>query len=171
MRKELLFAIVIGLTLGLLLTYGFYRAKIAMTRPPGQNNPLTKTASPSPTASTDLVVISPADEVVQTEKKVQITGTTKANNFVVIFINNKEQITQGDSSGNFSTEAGLETGSNVIIVHAINEDGATTTIERTVIVIAVAADPEASGSASPTPSLKPTTAPKATASPKASPKP
>jgi hypothetical protein len=156
MKKEMLLAIVIGLSLGLLLTYGFYRARLAMTRPRNQANIVNSTPQPSPVASTDLVLISPLDEVVQSERTTQITGTTRPDNFVVIFVNDEEQITQGDSSGNFSVEATLETGSNVIIVQAIDEDGATTTLERTVIVATVSsATPDASESASPSPTASP----------------
>jgi hypothetical protein len=155
MKKEMLLAIVIGLSLGLLLTYGFYRARLAMTRPRTQVNQVSTSPVPSPTASTDLVIISPADEVVQSERTTQITGTTRPNNFVVIFVNDEEQITQGDADGNFSIEADLETGSNVIIVQAIDEDGATTTVERTVIVATLTGStPEASASASPSPATR-----------------
>lgn len=150
MKKEMILAIVIGLTLGLLLTYGFYRARQAMTRPKNQLANLQATPTPSPVASTDLVIISPEDEVVQSDRTVQVTGTTKPNNFVIIFVNDSEQITQGDSSGNFSVKADLEVGSNIVIVHAIDEDGAMTTLERTVIVATVASD-TATESASPSP--------------------
>lgn len=137
MRKEILLAIVIGLLVGLVLTYGFYLASSAMRRPP-TNSPDSQTTqqqNPDPSAGGALSVVSPVDESVQTSQRVTIAGTTIANSFVVIFVNEEEHITTADSSGNFSIEAELDLGSNVITIHAIDEDGNKTVVERTVVVV------------------------------------
>jgi len=52
---------------------------------------------------------------------------------VVVFINDEELITNADKSGHFSVEGELEIGSNIVEVHAIDEDGQTMVKERTVI--------------------------------------
>lgn len=137
MRKEIVLAIVIGLAVGLILTYGFYLARTALQRDPSNNLNQQALTSPSPDPSGNgvLSVISPVDESVQSSSSVTITGATIVNSFVVIFVNDEEFITTADESGNFSIEAELEDGSNVITVHAIDEDGKQTTVERTVIVV------------------------------------
>lgn len=138
MRKEILLAIVIGLLVGLVLTYGIYLARTALRHP--NNTELqtqsTLTASPEPSTLGTLTIVNPSDELVQTEQDLTIAGTTIANSFVIIFVNNEETITTADSSGNFSIEAELEVGSNIITVIAVDEDGKESTAERTVIVIA-----------------------------------
>lgn len=136
MRKEILLAIVIGLFVGLILTYGIYVAQTALRRTPSNDTQSqTLNASPEPSAGGNLTILSPIDETVQTSQKVTVAGTTIVNSFVVIFINDEEHITTADASGNFSIEADLELGSNIITVHAIDEDGQETTVERTVIVV------------------------------------
>lgn len=152
MTKEMVLAIVIGLTVGLLLTYGFYRARVMVSGPATTSTTqTTNTPLPSPSAVGTLVLISPEDEVVLTEKTLTIAGTTLANAQVVIFVNNEESLTTADSSGNFSTERQLVSGSNVITVHSIDENGNATTVERTVIV----ANPELLNTQEASPSASP----------------
>lgn len=160
----MLLAVFIGLTLGLVITYGVYTAQTA------KNTQLTNaTPLPSPTSgdtgenSTDLVITNPQDESVQRESELTVVGSTWAEAFVVILVNNKEFITTSDTSGAFSVKAKLDPGSNIISIHVIDEDGKTITQERTVIL---AADPTPEPTPSPTP--RPVAKPK-TASPSPTP--
>lgn len=154
MKKEMLLAIFIGLGLGLLLTYGFYLARNTLSAP----TPSTTTqsapegsASPSPSANSTLALVSPEDEVVLTDTKVTVAGTTIPNAQVVIFVNNEESLTTADASGNFSSQRDLQFGSNVITVYSVDTSGNTTTVERTVVV----ADPEALTTQTASPSATP----------------
>lgn len=149
MRKEIVLAIVIGLGVGLILTYGFYLARTALQRDPDNNLGQETNTSPSPDPSGNgtLSLISPVDESVQSSSSITIAGTTIVDSFVVIFVNDEEFITTADESGNFSIETELEDGSNVITVHAIDEDGNETIVERTVTVVEEV--PVASASAAP----------------------
>jgi hypothetical protein len=134
MKKELFLAILIGLLVGLVIVFGIYRTRIILT-PKNENTALENT--PTPEASADvlsnLVIHSPLNESIQDTEDVTIAGTTNTNEFVVIMINQEEYITTADESGNFSISATLETGSNIIEVNSINEDGKVTTEELTVI--------------------------------------
>ncbi|MGD9129011.1 MAG: hypothetical protein PVJ09_00775 [Candidatus Woesebacteria bacterium] len=134
MRKEVVISILIGIILGLIITYGVY-----LTRKSGPIDTPTidvDQLSPTPDSSNpnQLMLSSPEDEIVQEEQTTTVSGTTLANNFVVIFVGNQETIVTSDESGNFSTELELEAGSNVITVYAIDEDGKKSSIERTIIV-------------------------------------
>lgn len=148
MRKEILLAIIIGLMVGLVLTYGFYLARNALRRVPS-NDPQTQTVMLNEADETagNLSIVSPLDESVQTNRTLTIAGATVPNSFVVIFVNDAENITTADESGNFSIEATLEMGSNLITFHAIDSDGQQTVVERTVIVIAPETNDTATGSA------------------------
>ncbi|HEX7017888.1 MAG TPA: hypothetical protein VF209_03210 [Patescibacteria group bacterium] len=131
MRKEIIFAIILGLAVGLLVVYGIYRSRQA---PLSSDQNVNLTTSPSPLAEEvgNLVLHSPEDEIIVDKAEVAVTGTTDPQAFVVIFVNDVEHITTADASGNFSVNVTLETGSNVIIVYSLNEDGKKTIQERVV---------------------------------------
>jgi hypothetical protein len=167
MKKELLVAVVIGLLVGLVITYGVYRASTA-GRGPRSTTQTTITTDSTAHETSTLVLSSPEDESVQTTDQITVAGTTLPDSTVVVFVNDLEHITTADRSGNFSVVGKLEAGSNVIIVHSLTEDGSLTMVERTVIYITdslTAVSASASASPSPTaratarPTAKPTTSP------------
>ena len=134
MKKEVVISVLIGLTLGLIITYGIYRMRTALTAPP-ESGDIEATASPSPTpANNSLTVLSPLDGTIQTGTSLTVTGTAPPNSIVVLFVDEEDQITTADDSGNFSFIADLETGSNVLTVHTVDENGISTSVERVVIV-------------------------------------
>lgn len=135
MRKEILLAILIGLVLGLFITYGVYQAKTSL----GDREQSTVTITNGEEVVSDevvgkLTIISPEDESIQKDKNVLITGNTQASNYIVIFVNEVEIITVADEVGNFSTESQLKDGFNTIIVNSLDEDGNNTKKSITVIV-------------------------------------
>lgn len=135
MKKEMFISVVVGLVFGLIITYGVYTARTSLSGS-GASTEIVASPSPSPELEThgQLTVISPADETIQAESSITVTGTAPADALVVIFANNDEYIRSADSTGNFSVEVDLEAGSNIIAVHLISEDGQSTVVERTVIV-------------------------------------
>ncbi|MDQ3008107.1 MAG: hypothetical protein M3Q81_00755 [bacterium] len=151
MRKEIILAIIIGLSLGLLLTFGIYRAGSSLTRRKTTPDVAQNLVAPSPTAAANpLTIISPEDEIVQTARETTVAGATAANSYIVIFVNDEEYISSADSSGNFSVKVDLELGSNILITHALDEAGVETVEERTLIVSADAATASPSASVAPT---------------------
>lgn len=135
MRKEVIIAILIGLVMGLFITYGFYQSqKVA---DPNQISTIDEleTAEPiSPVENGKLTLFSPEDETVQKDKTVKVAGSTSPNSFVVIFVNNSPIITQADETGNFSREVTLEPLANIISVYSIETDGGTNMVQRAVVV-------------------------------------
>jgi hypothetical protein len=137
MKKEVLFSIFIGICFGIAIAFGIYRANLE----PEDINPQdikddqkqepTKTEQVNPN---NLSIISPEDGLVQAEKSIKVVGTTSPNNYIVIFVNDEETITSADETGNFSVDVELLDGSNIIEVHAINQDGITSNISHTVII-------------------------------------
>lgn len=176
MRKEVIIAILLGLLVGLAITYGFYSARRALERP---NNP-TVSPSPSPSASTNssLVLHAPADESVTSTPEVTVTGNSLANAYVVVFINDVETLTNADQTGAFSVSGTLQAGSNIISVHSLDENGADTAVEHTVILLTnefaeinLPATGSAKKATAPSPSPSASTKPKTSPSPAASSKP
>lgn len=162
MKKEIIFAIVLGLSLGLIVTYGTYRARksfsgASTTAEETNNGQVTGTPEPG---SELISLLSPEDESITATKEVKVTGTTTPNSLVTIYVHNKPYIIQADASGNFSVQGTLETGANIIVVSAIDEDGHVAEVERTVIYSTVPLEaPVASAAASPSPKPKATVRP------------
>src|SRR5688572_27112854 len=101
MKKEVAFAIVIGLVLGLVVTFGIYTARqaaepsvaksaelLASTTPDGGPNPVLNAPNSS------LVVISPEDGLITNAKEVQVSGTTLPDALVLMFYNDQYKIEQ-----------------------------------------------------------------------------
>ncbi len=174
MKKEMLIAIVIGFLLGLIITFGVYRLRVAKSRK-SATPVASPTASVAPAVSDSQITIhSPEEGAIQEDKSTTVTGSTLPDSYVVLFVNNTEYIRQSDSSGNFSFDVELTEGSNLLTVNVLTDDGTVLSKERTVIVTTVYKEPPAetaSASASPSPSIKPTASPKATARPGTTPRP
>jgi hypothetical protein len=139
MKKEILFAILIGLVMGLFITYGIYHSQRSSevnqtTSNIEELNEVTPTTDPQKNGK--LTLYSPEDESIIAESSIQVTGKTLPNSFIVVFVNNEPVITQADETGNFSKNVELETLANVITVHAVDEDGVHYSTQRTVIVYA-----------------------------------
>lgn len=135
MKKEMIISVLVGLFFGLIIVYGVYHARTSISQPgPSPTNLL---ASPTPqteiVGTEQLVVHSPEDESIVTDPNLKIAGAAENSAYVVVFVNDEEQILQTDEGGRFSLETELELGSNIIQVYAINEDGQEASIERTVI--------------------------------------
>lgn len=134
MKKEILIAIFVGLSMGLIITFGIYRVTNSITQ-----RPLTDLTPPLDeplvtTSPTVLALHSPEDGLVQEENALTVTGTTIPQTYIVLFVNDVDYISTSDESGNFSFKATLVDGPNIIRVHVINDDGSTIVEERAVIV-------------------------------------
>jgi hypothetical protein len=132
MKKEVFFAILLGLSFGLIVTYGIYRASQADTQQQLANI-LETTNLPlvndSDSSISTIVINSPPNESIVDEKRQTIAGTTHSNSFVVIYVNETPYITTTDQAGAFSLSADLRLGSNVIGIHALDENGQETISE------------------------------------------
>lgn len=149
MKKEVLIAILIGLTFGLIITYGVYRMRLALTRD-STNVSVETSPVPSPsTTATTISILHPEDGIIQAEKELTVTGTSTPDSYVVLFVNNEDYISTADQTGSFSFNVILNSGGNVLKVHAVSSDGTTTVLERTVIVQELTTSPSSTPSASP----------------------
>ncbi len=137
MRKEILLAIFVGITLGLMITFGIYQN--SENNKTGQdsntdqliNNP-TSTESAT-IQDPQLVINSPEEELLTNEEDLIVSGSANPNSFVVILVNDVENISDTDDSGNFSIKVKLNLGGNLIEIISIDEDGKQISKQRTVI--------------------------------------
>lgn len=137
MRKEILVAVFVGISLGLMITFGIYqnseRARL------GQNtvtDQLINAPSPSQentTTNAQLVITSPQEDLLTDQEELIVAGNSGANNFLVILVNDQEYISSTDELGNFSVKVTLELGGNLIEITSLDEDGKSTMQQRSVI--------------------------------------
>ncbi len=173
MKKETAVAVLIGLTLGLIITYGVYNARLALTKKPAHNKQTAAiqndTITPTSENNQLITLHNPQDGTVQIEKKTTVTGTSTPLQQLVLFVNNTSYIRQSDDAGNFSFEVPLTVGSNILTLTTSDSENRIISVERTVIV-ADLSEPAATASPSPTPKAQKASA-KATPSPTPTPTP
>ncbi|MBQ6436358.1 hypothetical protein IJJ27_02215 [bacterium] len=130
------YLIVIGL--GLLVAFG---VTLFLYYHSSDNLPPQATPTPTPAPITELpdkksnplTLDNLENESVFDTKSLTITGHTFPNLPVVIFINQKNFITDSDEFGNFSFDVNLESGSNLIQVTSVDQGGQSYSQERLVI--------------------------------------
>lgn len=122
MRKEIVLAIFAGLSLGLVVAFGLWRASAALK----SQSPQSKTPTPisSPNAFLGLTIAKPETDSVISQNPVTITGITKAASWVVVSGESEDQIVQAGASGEFSGDLDLDAAANQIKIVAFDGNGA-----------------------------------------------
>ncbi len=137
MRKEILLAVFVGITLGLMITFGIYQN--SENNKTGQNSNTDQLINnPISTESAiiqdpQLVINSPEEELLTNEEELIVSGSGNPDSFVVILVNDVESISNTDESGNFSVKVKLIPGGNLIEINSIDEDGKQISKQRTVV--------------------------------------
>ncbi|MGI5827495.1 MAG: hypothetical protein ACOX6V_00570 [Patescibacteria group bacterium] len=121
MRKEIFTAIIVGILLGLVVTYGIYIANSTLIEKARGINPKTTTIptpTPSPEASVTLTLTQPESNIVVDKPTIAIEGRTIPEAVITIVSENDEVITESDETGFFSYKIELVKGANTIEVTA-----------------------------------------------------
>lgn len=134
MKKEVIIAILVGLSMGLIITFGVYRVSSKISEPPETNLTEENTDAEATASAAVIALHSPEDGTVQTETEQTVTGTTTPDSFIVLFVNDQDYISNSDESGNFSFKVELEDGANILRVHVLDAEGNATVEERLVVV-------------------------------------
>lgn len=126
MRKEVVIAIILGFALGLVITFGIWKANKALRKEEVVEEPVvvaTVTPEPTPMPEFALEIFSPEDEGISSEDKVTITGKTLPDSVVAVIYEKGEEIVETDSVGNFEVEVTLVSGTNEIKIVAFGPEG------------------------------------------------
>ncbi len=128
MRKEALVAILVGLFLGLVITFGVYRANKAVKEHGKTSNsslPVNGSQAPSPLPSPmiSLRITEPEDNLVLTKSKVTVSGTTEPKSVVALLAEGNEALVLADEEGVFSAEVELTSGANEVKVISLLKTG------------------------------------------------
>ena len=122
MRKEVIFAIILGLILGGIIIYGINLANDSVNHV-DDNNSLITSPTTTPTPSPTLKITSPQNHQVFFEDTATIVGKTKPSAYISLISEENEIIIQADEQGNFSQEIDLIGGDNQISISAANDEG------------------------------------------------
>lgn len=137
MRKEILLAVFVGITLGLMITFGIYQnSENAKSGQDSSTDQLINNVVSTESATIQdpqLVINSPEEDFLSNEEELIVSGSGIPDSFVVILVNDVESISNTDESGNFSIKVKLIKGGNLIEIDSIDEDGKQISKQRTVI--------------------------------------
>ncbi len=134
MRKEVLFAILLGGIIGAVVAFGLWRANKALTN----NNPkdFIQTApktEKNEMSSGALVVDSPETNSVVSLDSVKVIGKTTPESTVILSTKEEEVLLEADKDGKFEGTIKLAGGANLIKVTSIDKDGEKEEIELAVV--------------------------------------
>lgn len=137
MRKEVVFAIIIGLILGLVILYGVQlanrsanQAAATVTAPPPAGGP---SITPTPTIIAGLTVTSPSDHAIVNTGSVRITGKTTPDADVAIYSSEDDALVAADKDGNFVSDLKLTGGENLITLTTLKPDQTTETVQISIV--------------------------------------
>ena len=130
MKKEILIAIIIGFVLGLVITFGIWTANKSLKEGTTSNQQTGVTENgnitPAPTQAEEklpLTIISPENNALLNQEKLEIVGKTSPKVVVAISYEEGEKIIEADEEGNFTLEITLVGGSNEINISAFDSQG------------------------------------------------
>ncbi len=141
MNKEKIITIVIGLTVGAIVTGGYFALTNFLPRLQKKDDKIIVQPKPKNTESPilgntnlNLALTSPNDRSSTRSATLLVSGTTAPAATVVIFGNAEEKIASGDATGNFSATLKLEPGENDLSVTAFANKINSQVIHRTVML-------------------------------------
>lgn len=120
MRKELLWAGIIGIIFGVAIGFGVYRVR-NKTKP--DLNATPQSSSVSGTGITKIAINKPEDLRVYTQNPIAVSGLTKPLNWVIVSIEDSDYITSSLEDGTFSIEADFDGGANCVQATSLSADG------------------------------------------------
>lgn len=135
MRKEVVFAIIIGLFLGAVILIGWQLAdrSAKQAASTSQAKPdLAPPETPTPVAQS-ISLTSPRNHAIVNTNSVKITGKTFPNTPIAISDSEDDAIVTTDKDGNFSLDLTLTGGANLIKLTVLKDDHTTDSTQVTVI--------------------------------------
>lgn len=137
MRKEVILAIIVGVGLGLVLTFGIWTANKALLTKGGSQE-LSPTPSlnetPTPSAAFELTILSPEEGDLLDKDSVLVSGTSTPGVNLVVLSENDEKVILADETGKWETTVKLVSGANDIRIVAY-EPGSDQQVEKTITVV------------------------------------
>lgn len=129
-RKELIWAGIIGISVGLIIAFGAWRISSTNSKPPETNSSPT----PAPNIKEFKITLDkPGQNDVVTESSVTVSGITKSLAWLTVSGEKGDYIIQAGNDGVFTQDVDLASGVNQIKITAFDPKGAQS-IEKVVVV-------------------------------------
>ncbi len=122
MRKETIIAILLGVGLGLIFTFGVYTANQAVKEKKTEQTVSVVETTPSPSPKANLVIDEPENNLVTAKNKIIIAGKSQPEAVIAVFSEENQLFSQADENGLFSLEMPLAAGSNQIVITSIDSE-------------------------------------------------
>lgn len=132
MRKEVIWAILAGITFGLVIAFGLWRINLAI-KSSSQKPQITSSPKPSSDPEFRITLDKPLNNDVVTQSPIVISGITKAKSWLVISSETKDYLVQANETGVFEESIDVVAGINQIILTALDTAGTQSNIGITVI--------------------------------------
>ena len=135
MRKEFIIAIVSGITIGVVVAFGVWRANSALI---SENSTLSQKSTENQSergspADAQLTILKPEENDVVTSSPVKISGFTKPQTVLIISGEQNDYIVRSGADGIFEADIDLAGGVNdIIFAHPENGDAVQTKTLRIV---------------------------------------
>ncbi len=133
MRKEIVFALIAGVVLGAIISFGLWRANTALKPDNSIISDQDKNQEITTPGELGITLISPEDNDVISVNSTLIAGITKPGAWVVISGEEEDEILKANEDGSFEQEVELIGGANQVIITAFDDSGDKT--GKTVLVI------------------------------------
>ena len=136
MRKEVSFAVIIGIILGGVILFGINLANQSTSNLPKEPTPSIITPTLASTKSSDeggptISISSFSNNDVVFETPYSLSGKANPNTKIAIISENDDILTETNSAGSFSAQINLTSGENKIKISQLEKDNSLTTITLT----------------------------------------
>lgn len=132
MKKEVLLAIIVGFSLGLVITYGIYRAQQSIQNVVSDNQNQQSDDS-SDKMSHVLTVTQPNDGDIVDDDQLTVAGVTTPNALVAVMTRDDQAVVSADKFGNFTSQVEVSAGANELLVSSYDKDGNQASTEIAVV--------------------------------------
>jgi len=127
MKKEVLIAVVSGLILGLIITFGIYTTNRSLgqqrLKKIAEEENIVPSAPPSSTINKKLSIISHQNFDLINQSKITLSGIAWPEAVIAVITESNQFLSECDEEGNFTVDFNLIKGFNEITVIATDETG------------------------------------------------
>jgi len=136
MKKEVIIAIFVGLSLGLIIAFGVRTAQNSLKHITRANPTPTTTASEVNTTTNHfLLITAPTPDEIITDNELNVVGSTSPNSMVsIVGTDGIDTSTIADDTGAFNAAISLVAGVNSITISSYNPTGDESTITFNVVL-------------------------------------
>ncbi|BCX14957.1 MAG: hypothetical protein KatS3mg088_640 [Patescibacteria group bacterium] len=135
MRKEIIFALLAGITFGLVIAFGIWKTNSNQNSSQEEMQKASSSANPNPQTPTAgaLTILKPEENEVIGSNSTTIEGVTEPESKIVISNENQDLLIKSDKDGGFSVNIPLISGLNEIIVTSFLKDNKTETVKLPIV--------------------------------------